>query len=194
MTHLKGVDEQAQRGDQGAALILAIVFLVAMSILTVVLGNLATEAATTTTNARDQTTVESNAESAATVAIQEVRRSYGQASYGGPSDPKNCLPPGALTGPLSQTPYHTSLTVWCTGSQSLLTSTRTVHFYVCGPSSVSFAHCRSHTGNSQLLFASVTYVDSPGGDLPLSLCDPLSDATCGVTMTINEWDVRTADS
>jgi Tfp pilus assembly protein PilX len=184
--------EGDQRNDQGAALILAIVFLVAMSILVVVLGNLATEASTTISNVRDQTTIEDNAESAATSAIQQERRSYTPALYAG--SPTPCLPPGALGGALTVSPYKSSLTVWCTGSQSVLASTRTVDFYVCGPSSVSESQCTSPGSKSELLFASVTYDDSPGGELPLSFCGPLTNATCGVTMTINEWDVRTADS
>jgi Tfp pilus assembly protein PilX len=183
-------------GEQGAALILAIVFLFAMSILVVVLGNLATEASTTTTNVRDQTTIESNAESAATFAIQQVRRSYGLAQYGPPGQPatpRSCLPAGALSGPLAQTPLHTSLTVYCGGTQA--GATRTVNFYVCGPSSISVTQCTQGANNSQVLFASVTYVDSPTGDLPLSAsCGPSSSATCGVTMSINEWDVRSADN
>jgi type II secretory pathway pseudopilin PulG len=187
-----------QPSEQGAALVLAIVFLVAMSILVVVLGNLATEASTTTSDVRYQTTIEANAESAATFAIQQVRRSYGQAAPygtpGNPTTPQNCLPSGALSGPLvTGTPYHNSLTVYCAGTQA--GSTRTVNFYVCGPSSVSAAQCTSPTGKSELLFASVTYFDSPSGDLPLSAsCGPTSNATCGVTMSVNEWDVRTADS
>jgi Tfp pilus assembly protein PilX len=176
--------------DQGAALILAIVFLLAMSILVVVLGNLATEASTTTINVRDQTTVEADAESAGTFAIQQVRRSYSQAPYGSTpgqfASAAKCLPASALSGP-------TSLMVFCAGSQ--LGSTRTVNFYVCGPSSVSASQCTQPGSRSELLFASVTYVDAPSGDLPLSAsCGPTSSATCGVTMTTNEWDVRTADN
>jgi Tfp pilus assembly protein PilX len=186
-----------RRTDQGAALILAIVFLLAMSILVVVLGNLATEASTTTVNVRDQTTVEADAESAGTFAIQQVRRSYSLAPYGSPpgqfASPTNCLPATALSGPLTQTPYQTSLTVFCAGSQ--LGSTRTVNFYVCGPSSASASQCTQPNSKNELLYASVTYVDAPSGDLPLSAsCGSTSSATCGVTMTINEWDVRTADN
>jgi Tfp pilus assembly protein PilX len=187
-----------QPSEQGAALVLAIVFLVAMSILVVVLGNLATEASTTTSNVRYQTTIEANAESAATFAIQQVRRSYSQAapygSPGNPPSPQNCLPSGALSGPLvADTPYHNSLTVFCAGTQT--GSTRTVNFYVCGPSSVSVSTCISSTSNSELLFASVTYFDSPSSDLPLAAsCGATSNATCGVTMSIDAWDVRTADS
>jgi hypothetical protein len=171
--------------------------LLAMSILVVVLGNLATEASTTTINVRDQTTVEADAESAGTFAIQQVRRSYSLAPYGSTpgqfASPTNCLPANALSGPLqTQTPYQTSLTVFCAGSQ--LGSTRTVNFYVCGPSSVSASQCTQPGSSNELLFASVTYVDSPSGDLPLSAsCGASSSATCGVTMTINEWDVRPAD-
>jgi Tfp pilus assembly protein PilX len=186
--------QRGERGDQGAALILAIVFLVAMSILAVVLGNLATEASTTISNVRDQTTVENNAESAASFAIQQERRSYTPAVYARPANPQDCLPTQALSGPLTHSPYQSSLTVWCVGSQSAPTSTRTVDFYVCGPSSVSESQCTSPGSKNELLFASVTYDDSPGGELPLSFCGPLTNATCGVTMTVNEWDVHTADS
>ena len=192
-----GTCESERSSEQGAALILAIVFLLAMSILVVVLGNLATEASTTTTNVRDQTTIEANAESAATFAIQQARRSYSQAPYGSPpgqfATPANCLPANALSGALTQIPYQTSLTVFCAGSR--LGSTRTVNFYVCGPNSVSLSQCTQANSSHELLFASVTYVDAPSGDLPLSAsCGPSSSATCGVTMSINEWDVRTADN
>jgi Tfp pilus assembly protein PilX len=186
-------DHRIERSEQGAALVLAIVFLVAMSILVVVLANLATEASTTTSNVRDQTTIEANAESAATFAIQQERRSYSSALYRSPPTPQPCLPTYALSGPLTQSPYHSSFTVWCLGTQS--GSTRTVEFYVCGPSTVTATQCVSHGSINELLFASVTYVDSPGGDLPFSVsCNAQSNATCGVSMSINEWDVRTADN
>jgi len=183
--------DRNERSEQGAALVLAIVFLVAMSILVVVLGNLATEASTATSNVRDQTTIENNAESAATFAIQQERRSYLPALYTVPATPQDCLPGQALSGPLADSPYKISFTVWCRGSQS--GPSRTVDFYVCTPTATA-SQCTSAGSKSVLLFASVTYDDSPGGALPLSFCGPLSNATCGVTLNITEWDVRTADS
>jgi hypothetical protein len=186
----------AEGTEAGTALILAIVFLMAMGILVVVLGNLATEASTTTINAHNQTTLETNAESAATAAIQQVRRGYlypvtlGGTIYGTPSNPglaQACEPPGALNGAPS------SLTVFCKGYQ--FGATRTVDFYVCGPSTVAAAQCTAPMSTNEVLFASVTFVDVPSGDSPLSAsCGPTSGATCGVTMVINQWDVRTADN
>jgi hypothetical protein len=180
--------------EQGAALILAIVFLLAMGILVVVLGNLATEASTTTINVRNQTALESNAESVATVAIQQVRRSYqypvtlGNTQYGSPTSPgpaQACEPAGALSG------FSSSLSVYCSGY--IFGSTRTVNFDVCGASVLPSQCTQGQRG--LLLFASVTYVDSPTTVSPLSAsCGPVSSATCGVSMTINAWDVRTADT
>src|ERR1700722_3310653 len=62
--------------DAGAALILALVFLLAIGVLLIALANFAVGAQSNTINLKSGRTTEANAANAATVAIEQVRTHY----------------------------------------------------------------------------------------------------------------------
>ena len=197
-----GIPER--RGDSGSALILALVFLLATGLLILALATFAVEADTNTTNVRAVGTVNLNAESVAMATIQAIRTSYnfpGQPSttYYSPG----ASSPTALT--CTPTQATTSFLVACIGYASPgTTQTRMVDLYVCASSSVSGNAQTCYLSNTALanssaskiaLFAEVTFNDVPPNQpASASACSAAYTATCGMTMAIDHWDVRAADS
>lgn len=180
--------------ESGAVLILALVFLLVVAVLILAISNFAVEAATNTTNLRTQRSLESNAEGAATAAIQNVRLNYGASQYGsvfGPtitwSNPVSCLPAGYPTSP--------TVAVWCKAyAIPDSPTTRVVDFYVCPPTpGVTAATCTALNSQYVQLYAEVVYDDLPPGSVATA-CNAATNATCGLTVNINPWDVRIADS
>ena len=70
-------------------------------------------------------------------------------------------------------------------------ATRVVDFYAC-QSGTTFSACTATGSSKVILHAQVTYNDySTGGQMS---CNPSSVTTCGTGMTVDAWDVPTADS
>ena len=176
--------------DEGSALLLAIIFLLAIGLVILALGSFAVQSASTNVSVRTQAKVEAAAETAATAAIQQVRVSWqypqtlGSTAYS--NDLKStptaqaCMPSGATS----------AAAVYCEGWQ--IGTSRLVDFFVCGSTYGSTSsNCLAKTE----LFAAVTYQDIPDGGAPnSSSCTSSSNATCGIKMNIGQWDVRIADS
>lgn len=191
------------RSESGSALILALVFLLATGLLTLALATFAVEADTNTTNVRAVGTVNLNAESVATATIEAIRTSYNF-----PGQPSTTYYPVGAASPTAvactPTEATTSFLVACIGYATPgTTQSRVVDLYVCATANVASAQAcyLSNTAapgsaSSKIaLFAEVTYDDIPPGQpASAAACSSLYTATCGMTMIIDHWDVRTADS
>jgi hypothetical protein len=206
---------RSQQNDDGTSLILAIVFLLVIGLSILALANFAVGSSANTSNLRSASTTSANAQSAASVAIQQVRASFNYQVQGAPfalnynvsnptaNDPAYCSPTWA------ESAY--SFRVYCVGFQSKNASpTRTVDFYVCDNSaSVSFHTCTGcppsgqctvssttpSVPNQVALFAEAQYNDIPPAAPSSTGCSasPPTVATCGLTMSISAWDLRLAD-
>ena len=188
------MQREPRRYDQsGSALVLAIIFLLAIALVILALGSFAVQASSTNVSVRAQAKIETAAETAVTAAIQQVRVSWNYPTQIPPvatvysnsllSTPtaQPCTPSGATSGEI----------VYCQGWQ--IGTSRLVDFFVCGSSYATNdpATCLAKTE----LFASVTYTDIPDGGAPNSAsCTKTSNATCGISMSIGQWDVRISDS
>lgn len=173
-------DSQARsRDERGASLVLAIVFVFAVGLALVAIGDFATGALRNTSNLQQLRSSEASAEAATTVALRYVQTTYTASIYAG--TPTACLP----------TPSVSSDVVWCSQTATPPSSdSRIVDFYTC-PSGTSAANCV--TGNQALLLhAQVAYADwNFAGQ---KNCSTSTQATCGSGVTIETWDVVRADS
>jgi hypothetical protein len=164
-----------RRGDQGASLILAIVFVFAVGLVLVAIGGFATGALRNTSNFHDLRTSEANAEAATTVALRFVQTTYKSQIYSGGSSAV-CLPTASVD----------AISVYCAGTASIsATPNRVVDFYAC-----SSPAC-SQNAPSVIIHARVAYSDRnfAGQDT----C-PSDNATCGAGVSILTWDVIHADT
>jgi len=179
------MERKQTRSDGGAALIIALIFMIALGL---VLGSIATYARGSVTNAinlKNQRTSELQASSAVAAAMQNVRRSYYSPIYTPAGTP--CLYPNGTDGTLPANPFH----VWCTGSIAPGSQvSRTVNFYAC-PSTSSCA-----ASGSVFLFAKGQFNDIPPGATPInySNCNSTGTSTCGIQMRVAAWDYKTADT
>jgi hypothetical protein len=184
------VTTRSRRGDdQGTSLILALVFIVVIGVVLVAVGGLAANALLNTNNTRAQRTATEDAENAVTIAMQYLRYHYV------PPTTNTCLPAGVQIP--SSDPRVSSVTpvqVYCTQNVSSFSSTtRTVNFYACAPA-VSAATCIGQPG-VRLVFAQVAYNDL--NPLGISNCNSTStptDTSCGLSMSVETWDVTGADT
>ena len=169
-------------------LILALVLVFAIAIALGAIAQFAAGSLKNTGNLKSQRSTEINAENATTMAIQNVRVSYNPTIYTSAAGTP-CLPPGAPG----------SLVVYCIGTNTnrSATATRTVQFFTC-PSGTSNTTCTSLTNSSTELYAQVVYDDVIQSALPPNnnLCGPTLGTTtsCGLSMSLTLWDVRTADN
>lgn len=189
---------RARRDDCGAVLLIALVFVFAVGMVIAAVATLATGAFTTTYNLHQERDLEANAESAATLAIDNMRYSYAAGVFDAAIDTStpDCMP-GA-------TPYQ-GLATYCWGySNPGSPNSRTVNFYVCPagstyvwPSSFSFQDPPPEC-NNVLLYAQVIFDDLPPNAPPSADNCPTvvtpDPSTCGIVMTVHVWDVRTADN
>lgn len=182
--------------DKGSTLVMAIVFLLAIGLVILALGDFAVQSASTNISVRAQAKVEAAAESAATAAIQQVRVSWQYPQTGASTTYSADLKATPSAYQCNPSGVTTAADVVCEGWQ--VGTSRLVDFFVCGSTYYSgasdplkAANCQSHTE----LFASVTYQDIPDGGSPNSAsCTSSSNATCGIRMNIGQWDVRISDS
>lgn len=167
------------RDERGASLILAIVFVFAVGLALVAIGDFATGALRNTSNLEQLRSNEANAEAATTVALRYVQTSYTASIYAG--TPTACLPVASVSSDV----------VWCDQTATPPTGySRIVDFYTC-PSGTSATNCV--VGNAALLLhAQVSYTD--WNFAGANNCSATTQATCGSGVTIDKWDVLRADS
>ena len=182
----------SSRSDTGAALVLALLFLLVASFTVVALGYYATSAEGNTTILHQERLIETSATSTATITVQQLRTGFNFPGQGDSTSfytnhvPTTCTPTGAEAG----------LAVVCEGWQ--FGATRDVYLQVCNGSATNFSTTNCAAGANgviPLLTAEVTYIDLPAGQsLTADSCTPTTSGTCGVTMSIDQWDVRASDS
>ena len=117
-----------RRDDRGTSLILALVFVFAVSLVLVAVGGLAANALLNTNNNRSQRTATEDAENAINIAMQYVRYHYV------PPTSSTCLPAGAQIPSSDPRNTHsfTPVQVYCTQDISPISNpTRIVNFYGC---------------------------------------------------------------
>lgn len=174
-----------QTEDAGVALILVLVFLVAIGFLFIVLGGSASTDLANTGNLASQRSVEYAASSASEMAVQTVRYS-GQDYHLAGAD---CLPNGSSVSINSLTMF-----VDCTSQAYTPSSgvTRVVNFFTCAASTslpVGPTDCDS---TNALVEAQVSFDDYNSDNK--SFCTPGGVvSSCGSAMTINSWVVETGN-
>ena len=173
------------RGDDGSSLVLAIVFLTVVSLVMMALVQWVGNDLNNTAKFTAAQSFQSTADSAAEIALQNVRYNFMIATLNA-SPPAPCWttsPSPSLLSLNSQSVDAWCSTSWATGS----TESRVDTISVC-LSTVSAASC----AQSPLLQVIVTFGDFEK-TTGISSCSPQSTAksstttTCGTAMTINSW-------
>jgi hypothetical protein len=187
-----------RRDERGVSLLLALGFIFSIGLVILGISTFAANAFKTTVNLDQQRAREANAESAVTLAISNVRFNYNAFTSASP----NCMPStpaNAWVYPTAIPTQSGAMTVFCTYSDQNVGSaaSRVVNFMAC-PVSVSStaAPSSSCAQASAALYAQVTFDDLPPNASPLAnTCTATgSGTTCGVAMTVDTWDVRSADN
>jgi hypothetical protein len=185
-------------GEGGAILILALVFILLISLSVLGLLTFGGNGIKDATSLQGQRSLEYAADGATTAAIQAVRYSY--YAFNGPpttntnftNAPGDCLPDGAvLTLPdtASMTIDGVTMTVTCTGALYTIPTpqqnTRVITFYACLQGSC--------TSSNAILAATVAFQDlSPGGIY--GCYDAPDSTTCGTGVVIQSWTFETANN
>lgn len=177
----------ASRGtrDEGSALILALIFIVAAGMIVAALADLAMNNLTNTSSFNQARSLQYAANSAVQVAVQSIRYN----PMAGPGQTLNASPPSYCfgTGPTSTVAVQEGSTtytmaVWCSTIQVFTSSnTRTVTLDACS-SSVSAIQCAA----SPVLQAVVAFDDYPTGSNNLAETQTCS-IYCGQGVTIERW-------
>jgi len=174
----------ADRDEEGAVLVLALVFLVSVSLLVAGLLTFVGTSLTATGSFTSERSLESAATNAVNFAIQETRGTFA-------SDMVNASPPvpcyGAAQAP--QTYGNSTIAVWCSMVwQPFSSNTRIVTYSACSTSNAATASAGSCAAGP-LLQAVVTFDDySVGIIIPSSTPVPCNETNlCGQTMTESSW-------
>lgn len=187
------------RDEDGAVLLLALVFIVVIAVVLSSLLTLTGNDLLNSSNLRTQRSVEYAADGAADAAVQAVR--YSESAYMGA--PQACLPstppagsPSSITIGEASNP-GVQITVDCgNGARSrrsclsrtvLPCVTRSVSVYACQGTGT----CTSTSPHLQLQ-ATVGFDDYSATNV--LLCSRTSTATCGTGMAIESWLVRGSNS
>jgi hypothetical protein len=201
------------RDERGSALVLALIFVVAMGGIILALATFTSNSMLTSTNVRAQRTVLNDAETATVTAMQSLRSNFNGTvdaqgdpggAYLGPNTAVSCFsntvtPAGGGNVVLpSSNPQSSgsSVSLYCTGNYNPTSpATRVVDFYACR-ANVSGAACIAPGSTQVVLHAQVSYNDfSTAGQ---NACGPNYTPpmvqTCGTAMTVNTWDIFTADT
>lgn len=182
VTRLAG---RAERGDEGSSLVLAIIFLTVVSMVMVALVQWVGNDLNNTAKFTAAQSFQSTADSAAEIALQNVRYNFMVATLNA-SPPVPCWttsPSPSLLSLNGQSVDAWCSTSWTTGS----TESRVDTISVC-LSTVSAANC-AQTPLLQVIATFGDFEKTTG----ISSCSPQSTAmsstttTCGTTMTINSW-------
>lgn len=182
-----------RRGDanseSGAVLILALVYIITISLVVAALASWSTNDLHNTGNFKATSELHYAVSSATNTAIQSIRYSPLPSStppqkLATPTPPGNCwTPTGGPTS--SQVTINTyTVDVWCSTYEDLTSgSTRTVTFYAC-LSTLSAAQCQS----TPKLKAVVVFDDYPtGGGVLLPIQCNLGVGQCGYDQTLTSW-------
>ncbi len=177
------------RGDDGATLILALIFLVVVSLVVIGIERWTGNNLANTSKFVSAQSLQSEANSANDLAIQFVRYTYMSTSMDG-QDPSPCwnttsnspsqYPPSSETFP---GPSVVPVDAWCMTRQYPANSKRVVTVSTCPNTVTTGAACESRP----LLQTIVSITDTLSGCAPLPLNASVTDTTCGSTMKILDW-------
>ena len=166
------------RDEAGATLILALVFLVVVSLIGVSLANWVGSDLGNVLNFRAARDMQSTANSAAELAVQNLRYNFSTSTLNA-SPPVPCWTTSPT--PSQVTLNAQSMSAWCTTRwQPLSTSTRIVTITTCA-SSLSASACAS----APLLLSVVTFDDY--GSSSSAIGTAQCSATCGTAMRVDSW-------
>jgi hypothetical protein len=189
--HLRRLQLIHRRDEKGASLILALVFLVAVSLIVGALADWATNDLHNTTSFHSASSLNYAASSTVELAIQNMRTTPQAGTKF--AVPGSCWTPAAgndVSG-LSNFDGYT-VAVWCnTVENDQSQNTRVVTFWACMESSLNISlsllsGVATGCETSYVLMAKVDFDDYPaGGVLPLlSTCTP---PNCGYGATTEQW-------
>ncbi|MEO9180903.1 MAG: hypothetical protein ABI298_04545 [Acidimicrobiales bacterium] len=175
------IREERSKGESGTALILALVYIVAISLIVGALSDWAMNDLSNTKHFNDASSINYSATSATEVAIQSIR-AYPQIAQ--------TVPGIAWTGecwnvqgggPSTLSVDGYSMTVWCSTLEKLTSAaTRTVTFQTC-QSTYTATQCATNP----LLTAVVVFDDYPPGGSPVHTVT--CSVTCGEGATQQSW-------
>ncbi len=177
--------------DHGAILILALVFLLIVSMTVFAVASLTTNAIADTvrfSNAQFTVTASNNAGS---VAVQDSRTTFYQSTL-------NAYPPapcGGTSSPTAITTSSVSMDAWCTTQWFPLASsgpTRVVYASIC-PAGTSPAACAAHPYLEVVLDLNDTLSTNYSSCSPITSASASSlDSSCGITASYGLWAFGTA--
>lgn len=173
------------QSEEGVTLIVALVFLLAIGMVISAIASFASTAFMTSYNLGAQRSLEANAESAVTMAIENVRYTF--YSF---SSPTNCMPSQGIYPAAAGSPNR--IAVFC-ASEPSSAQVRIVNFSACSVPSAATIPYTGSACSAPVLFATVSIDDLPPGAAS-SACNSSTNQTCGEALTITLWDVRTADN
>lgn len=188
------------RDEEGSSLILALIYIVAISLIVGALADWAMNDLSNTTHFQNASSLDSAVSGAAEVAIQSVRYYPYILSDGSNTSPNfsNCWAPPSNTyasDVMFTADNNTLVAVWCSTSENLKSpNTRVVTFDACQETSAAVASvsaatiAKGHCMSAPTLQAMVTIDDYPsgGGGLLTQTCSG-GQGVCGFAATTNQW-------
>jgi hypothetical protein len=177
----RGPSSRAASRDAGSALILAFIYLTAVSITVLALAGWSSTNLHTTSRFASVRQLQDAARSTTELAMQNIRYAPMLSSTTNASPPVACWGSGATSGVSSIDGY--SMNTWCSTVWNPTSGqTRVVTFSTC-LSSLTAVNCAA----SPYLQAVVTYDDYPPGGAA-AVAGPCTDWNwCGQGMTVNSW-------
>jgi Tfp pilus assembly protein PilX len=170
-------DSRIIRSEEGATLVLALVFLVIIALVMIPLVTLTGSDLRNTSNLLQEQSIEYRSNGAVEVAIQTVR--YTDATYTGGS----CFAGGSLNVQIGQAGFNNPpVYVNCSTvapSPSNTGVTREVNVYACGLTNCS--------ASNYTVWATVDFQDGP-------TCSPVAIGACGAIESIKSWLVHGANN
>jgi hypothetical protein len=177
--------------ESGAILVLALVFLVAVSLIVVSLLSWSGASLLSTTAFGNERSVEYAATSAVDLAIQNTRYSY-ESQFLTNTTPQPCLgsgvTPPAFTEGVNNTTVQVTIDVYCTMTWNPSSSETRIITYSACPTTDNFT--ASQCAQTPLLQAVVSFDDYAGITSPPPDCDNSSESSCGLTMAQLSWTWR----
>ncbi len=179
------------RDEAGAVLVLALVFLVAVSLIVTALltwvgGSLVASGAFA-----NERSIEISATSAVNLAIQNTRYTFSSAMVNA-SPPVNCWDTSGTSSYTNPDPSNgITVDVWCSMLwQPKSVHTRTITYSACAITSANPSPTAASCAQAPLLQAQVTFDDLPSGAPPaysVQCSGPGNNGTCGLSLTQNSW-------
>jgi hypothetical protein len=193
----EGVTPRRGKDERGSSLILALVYIIAISLIVGALADWAMNDLTNTTHFQNASSLDNAVSGATEVAIQSVRYYPYLVTSGAnenvSGDFGNCWNPTSTSA--SDVPINSYLVaVWCSTKENLQSpNTRIVTFVACPVTTTSVnatnePQTKGTCALSPTLEAQVTFDDYPsgGGGLLTQTCSG-GQGVCGFAATTNQW-------